>query len=48
MLMKLRLFAETLTKFILASVKEVTGTTQVDRIKLAYRFSIWFIEVYDD
>jgi type I restriction enzyme, R subunit len=92
-LFKLRLFAETMTKFILAAenIKEVYGTNQVDRINtlrregllepelfdifdrlrlkgnrashradygetdeakgllhLAYRLSIWFMEVYGD
>jgi type I restriction enzyme R subunit len=92
-LMKLRLFGETLTKFILAfeNIREVYGTTQVDRINtlrreglvepelfeifemlrrkgnqamheaefgkieeakavlhLAFRLSIWFMEVYGD
>lgn len=91
--MKLRLFAETLTKFVLAAenIKEVYSTTQVDRINtlrreglvepdlfemfemlrrkgnqamheaefgkieeakavlhLAFRLSIWFMEVYGD
>lgn len=92
-LMKLRLFGETLTKFVLASenIREAYGTTQVDRINtlrregllepelvdifealrrkgnlamheagygkteeaksmlhLAFRLSIWFMEVYGD
>jgi type I restriction enzyme R subunit len=47
--MKLRLFAETLTKFILASenIKEVHGTTQVDRINTLRREGLLEPELID-
>lgn len=48
-LMKLRLFAETLTKFILASenIKEAFGTTQVDRINTLRREGLLEPELID-
>ena len=47
--MKLRLFAETLTKFILASenIKEAYGTTQVDRINTLRREGLLEPELID-
>ncbi|MGM0975068.1 MAG: DUF4145 domain-containing protein, partial [Bacillota bacterium] len=46
---KLRLFAETLTKFILAAenIKEVYGTNQVDRINTLRREGLLEPELYD-
>ena len=47
--MKLRLFGETLTKFILASenIREAYGTTQVDRINTLRREGLLEPELID-
>jgi type I restriction enzyme, R subunit len=47
--MKLRLFAETLTKFVLAkeNIKEAFGTTQIDRINTLRRVGLLEPELID-
>ncbi|KML32318.1 hypothetical protein VL12_15630 [Rossellomorea marisflavi] len=47
--MKLRLFAETLTKFVLAkeNIKEAFGTTQIDRINTLRREGLLEPELID-
>ncbi|MEL3972055.1 type I restriction-modification system endonuclease [Rossellomorea oryzaecorticis] len=48
-LMKLRLFGETMTKFVLAAedIKEAPGTTQVDRINTLRREGLLEVELFD-